>query len=216
MLRTVATTVVTAVLLYAPEQGRAPLTLIESARLDPESFSRALAAARVPAGLEVREADRAHGPYQQVASAEPSVPLRELFVEFNTANPAYRVTASGKAIEIAPATSRARYLDAPAPPGRLVVTGIMTALRKLFAPLDQTLSPTGGIVGSQLGTMDIGDQIKVDIEMSGLSVRECLVRLSVLAPGHVWIVVTSGTEPRIDQIGLLHADGSGTYLRIAR
>jgi hypothetical protein len=199
-------------------QGRAPMTLIEAARLDPESFARALAAARVPAGLEVRDVDRprsGHG--QAFAPASPSLSLDDLVFEFNTAHPAYRGAVLNNVIAIGPLTSRARFLDAPVPPGRLVATGLMAALRKLFEPLDHTLSPTGGVLGSQIGSaVEIGNQVKVDIDVTGLTVRACLLRLSVLAPGHVWIVVTSGTEPWIEQVGFLHANGSGTYLRISR
>ena len=195
-----------------------PAALLDAAREDPHSFARYLAQAGVPAGVEIRERDFA------VARLEvlPRTPGREISADelvavFNSSHADYSAAVSGGVVVIGPLSRRSPVLEARAQQGRISVTGLMNALRSVFAPFTPALM-TG--VAARGGPTSAGieraEQLRVEIDPGGQTVRDVLNAIANQAPGDVWFVVTRDDEPvTIRRVGFLHADGSTSSMAVS-
>jgi hypothetical protein len=120
-----------------------------------------LAAASVPSGIELREID-------DLSSVRPDydfdqtskVPASELVTMFNTQHRDYAANIIDGVIVIRPADGRVSFLDQPSTiAGRIEVTGLLTAAKAVFVPLDPRM--TGPAVSSMLGDVDRGENARI-------------------------------------------------------
>jgi hypothetical protein len=200
-----------------------PASLLDAASGDPMSFLSRLADARIPAGLEIREADiRPIRPLAggRVAGGErqQALPVERVIAAFNKQHSDYVASVENDVVVVRPVRGRSDYLSAKPFTGAITGTGLMRVAEKMFAPLDRTLDQSGGRPGSRLGQpgveVDYGDQIQVGIDAGSLTVIDALVRLSRQAPGHAWVVVTSGEPSKPVRYGFVHAGASATWMPI--
>jgi hypothetical protein len=194
-----------------------PVELVDAAGRDPETFAANLAEARVPAGVEIRQADRPRIASRTIKlSRERLVPLDRVTESFNARHSDYQAQLVNRMVTIRPTLKRATYLEQQARVS-IHVRGILPAMRRLFASLDATLDAPGGEVGSLLGGMDMdrGESISIDVDPDGKRVLDALAAIATSAPGHAWLVVTDATEPvAIIKIGFVHGNGSTTELPV--
>ena len=211
-----------AVALMAVQASTSPprvaAALLKSAELDPIEFTMVLLQAGVSAGLEVRSADQSprRKPDLQLASS-PTVNLTEVVSAFNSAHTDYRAKLDGHVVVIRPVDKPAPYLDQPSSAGRIDVTGVMSAARKIFSPLDRTLDAPGGIIGSRIGVdaAQAGENTRITIDGSGRRNEQLLNEVVSRSP-RAWIVVTTNSDEtiRIIKVGFMHPGGSTTFLDV--
>jgi hypothetical protein len=193
-----------------------PAALAEVAGVDPYAFARYLAEASVPAGIEMREADRSTRTMRELSLQDGrTISLEDLAEVFNSAHVDYRAEIAGGILHVAPIEGRSPYLDDDARQEQVTVTGLMTVMQVLFAPLDRSLTP-GGVRASALARSDVdhGEQARIDLHTVGLTRREVLNAVARSMPGHVWLVTTAGTPPTINQVGFIHSDRSTSEFHV--
>jgi hypothetical protein len=187
-----------ALTLNAQVVAVAPVSVQQAASADPLSFVLVLAEAGIPAGLELRDADRRQASSmrpmtREQMSAEPTVPLEGVLAAFNQSHPDYRAEVVDGVVVVRPVTGRSGYLDSFAPNRTLSGQGLMRIAEKVFAPLDSRLDQPGGRIGSTLSpigvTVDRGEGLDLAIEARGRTVLSVLNELA--RHGHPWLVVTS-------------------------
>jgi len=209
------------VLLLAQGPAIVSAPLLEAATDNPLRFVQVLAEAGIPAGLELRSADlpisgrrnvdRTHREYLQ---AQPVVALSDVVDAFNRSHGDYRAMIDRGVVIVRPAGPRAMYMDTRPLSGRIEAVGLMSFAERVFAPLDRTLGLSGGRAGSRLGPIgvdvDYGDDLSLTVDgAEHLTAVEILNEVARQAPGHPWIVITSGgDEPTVRRFGFAHRYGT--------
>jgi hypothetical protein len=201
--------------------AQAPESLMSLATVDPLTFVRVLAEARVPAGLEIRQSDKSipprlsSVPTRERLAQEARVSLDSIAVACNASHRAYRATVAAGVVVVRPTDHAVDYLDQMTVSGQLRARGLMAFAREVFAPLQPTLGRQRAQFGSTPSPVgvdvDRGDALELEIDAQGLTVLEILNEVARRAPGHAWLFVTrDGDTPRIASLGFLHNYGSGT------
>jgi hypothetical protein len=187
-----------------------PSSLAGSAKRSPLELVGALAAASVPAGLEIRHSDDVlPSPWPPAfRDSKRRVPIADVLAAFNAARQDYRgVAAKGGVVVLRPADGRLPFLDQGSTiPAGTTVTGVMAAARRVFSQLDPAL--TGAVAGS--GSMK-GAGIRIALDGSdGRTVLDTLNQIAVQAPGHAWVITTvrERDATKIAELGFIHGDGT--------
>lgn len=182
----------------AVQSGRqVPAALASAARGRPIEFAMLLAHASIPVGLEVYGSDRDPRtmPDWRSIRGDEMVPLAVVIAAFNESHGDYGAELMDGVLVIRPLARRAPFLDQPLMVSDLEVTGVETALRKMFKPIDPTLDAGGGILGSRSVTPEeAGDFMTVRFT-PGKTVLQTLNELAIQT-GHGWKVVTTGSEEK--------------------
>lgn len=184
-----------------------PSTLLAQAGRSPREFTALLAAASVPSGLEIKEADAAYSGQAASSSADaaPRSPVSQLVSAFNAAHPDYRATLMNGVFVIRPVDGVAPFLDQPsAITSAVTVTGRMAAARRIFAALDPDLL---GVVLNSLGHE--GEDASIVLNgAGGRTVIDTLNQVVMQSPS-AWLVTTrkEGNQSRIVSFGLIRKDG---------
>jgi len=136
------------------------------------------------------------------------VPLNDLVTTFDAQHRDYRAVVMRRGvIVVRPVKGRLSFLDEPSPISQTTtVTGLMAAVRRVFAALDPGL--TGPVLNS------IGPKCEdITVVLDGTGGRtemDTLNQIVTQAPGRVW-VVTTREEPdgvRVVSFGLMEAGRS--------
>jgi hypothetical protein len=195
------------VAVAGPAQHGVPASLLESARLQPIEFAMALAAAQVPAGLELRESDER--PFSEPARVDrhgPRTSLGEVVASFNSSHQEYtaRLTQDNIVV-IRPVKDALSFLDEPShirQPSK--VAGVMYAAQLVFSAIAPRLA--GGIILDSLPD----DAIIVLDGSQSRTVIDTLNQIVLQAPGRCWVVKTrgKGNAVRITEYGFIEASGA--------
>lgn len=196
-----------------------PEALLRVAGVDPESFGYYLAAAGVPAGIEVHVKDRRTGRLVPIdADPRRAVSVEELVSAFNGQHQGYYAAVVGGVVVVQPRSDTAVSLDSGMGPGRLLIRGLMPALRELMMRLGWTTRGSGGLPGSVMAPpgSDAGESIQVDVDLADRSLRDILTGMVRQAPGHVWLAVTApaGDEWIVREVGFIHREWFATMLPV--
>ncbi len=204
----------------APQLRSVPAALLAGAALGPTEFVMMLSHAGVPAGLEIRAAD--YGPIRRPDlefTSEPRVTLTDVVAAFNAAHTDYRAKLIENVLVIRPVRATALYLDQQSSAGRIDITGVMGAARRIFAPLDRTLDAPGGIIGSRIGVdgVQAGDNVRIRLNGEGRTNEQLLNEVVSESP-RAWMVITEndGNMPEVARFGFMHQGGASTFLEIKR
>ena len=186
-----------------------PASLIEAAQQSPVDFAGALAAASMPSGFEIKEAD--DGPPSEKATPpvdpDRKVVMTDVIRAFEDRHPTYRARMIRGVLVVRPVEDALAFLDEPStiyPP--VTVTGIMAAARRVFVPLDARLAGAGLGSGGRLG-----DFAPVALDGSGgRTVIDTLNRIVTQVPGRAWVVTTrkQASDIRVIGFGFIGGDGS--------
>lgn len=195
-----------------------PSQLRLATRADPMAFSMMLAHASVPAGVELRATDATPRSKPDLSfKPEPRMSLSDLVDAFNAGRADYRAAAIEGVLVIRPAAAKASYLDQPSGVGKLEVTGVLNAVRKVFAGLEPSLA-TGGVLGSYIGVNSDqrGDDVALVLDGTGRTVLDVLNQIAKQS-GKTWFVVSSPDErsPTVLKFGVMHPGGSSSIIEIA-
>jgi hypothetical protein len=210
-MRALHATLAVWVLLGAPTQVGAqplvPASLIEDARRPPVEFVAALAAAGLPAGLEIRGADdRPPSAPPRAPTGRDRVAIGDVLAAFNAARRDYAADLVSDVIVVRPIAGRLAFLDTPAHiEGSLPVTGVMAAARQVFSAISPRL--LGPVVGS--GSL-AGEDAAIVLETTGrTTILELLNQIVVQAPPRAWAVSTFEYEGavRVASFGFVEATG---------
>jgi hypothetical protein len=197
-----------------------PESLLEAARANPYTFVHLLSQTGVPAGLELREADRPRrGDFRpqwqpEALAKQDRIPLAMVLTEFNKSQRAYRAELVDGVINVRPAERRSAYLDSPAITGTIRERGLMNVASRLFEPLSATKSVAGGrisVLSSPVGVdIDRGENIDVALEATDKPVVQLLNEIIARTTQQAWLVVTSEMDaaqlqsPRVVRFGFIH------------
>ena len=198
-----------------------PESLLEAARANPYTFVHLLSQTGVPAGLELREADRPRrGDFRpqwqpEALAKQDSISLDVVLAEFNKTQRTYRAEFVDGVVNVRPAERRATYLDSSAVTGTIRERGLMNVAGRLFEPLSPAIqSASGGrisVLPSPLGVdIDRGENIDIGLEVTGKTVVRLLNELVGKTTHQAWLVVTSEMDssqlpsPRIVRFGFIH------------
>jgi hypothetical protein len=199
---------------------RVPAALIASAALGTTEFVMVLAHAGVPAGLEIRAADYMPNRRPNFEFArEPRVTVTEVVAAFNAAHTDYQAKLIENVVVIRPVRGSASYLDQQSSAGHIEVIGVISAARRIFAPLDPTLDARGGHIGSRIG-MDgeqSGENAPIRLNGEGRTNEQLLNDVVSQSP-RAWIVITDihGMTLEVARSGFIHQAGASTFLDITR
>lgn len=199
--------------------GHVPAALLQESGRDPFSLLMLLTAASVPAGLEVRSADATPrgGQPDFHFDREPLVSLPELVDVFNARHSEYRATIIDGVFVMRPADRTAAYLDSPTSIGKLKVTGVMMAGRRVFASLDPRLVAGGGILGSyiNLDSAQAGEDLVISLDGQGRLVIDLLNQIASQSR-RGWMVITTDDDrsPEVLKFGFMHRGGASTAVGI--
>lgn len=196
----------------------APSQLRLAAGSHPLVFAMMLAHASVPAGVELRASDATpRGRPDFGFKREPVITTAALADAFNDTRTDYSAALSDGVLVIRPTGSRASFLDRPSGIGRVEVTGVMNAARRLFAGLDPALAASGGTIGSaiNLDPSQRGDDVKLVLDGTGRPVIDVLNQIARQS-GKVWFVEDSDDpkQPNVVRFGFLHPGGSSTAVDV--
>jgi hypothetical protein len=197
------------------------MNVIRQAALSPVTVVMLLANAGVPSGLEVRASEPWQPTYMPDFDA-PQLPelSGETFVRaFNTAHADYQASIQDSAIVIRPVGRHATYLDAPSTVGHIVVDGVMTAARKIFARLDPTVDAPGGVAGSYLGISpgEAGDTAAISLDGYRQTTVDLLNQVVTQSPRAWYVVISDDSGPaRVLRCGFVHTRGSTTGMDLSR
>ena len=203
------------------ETGRlVPESLLEAARANPYTFVHLLSQTGVPAGLELREADRPRrGDFRpqwqpEALGKQDRIPLDMVLTEFNKVQRTYRAESVDGVINVRPVERRATYLDSAPIAGAIRERGLMNVAGRLFEPLSPTKSATGGrisVLSSPVGVdIDRGENIDIALEVTGKPVVQLLNEIVGRTTQQAWLVVTSEMDAaqlpstRVARFGFIH------------
>lgn len=184
---------------------------LAAVRRPPLEFVMDLAHAAIPAGIEIRAADRSNERYGDLSEVPPATADRgQLARLFNQHHSTYHAQLIDGVVVVRPSQDATPYLGQTlAPDVVLRERGLMRTIERIFSVLDPRLSAAGPRVGSVLGPVgvdvDRGENLAVEIDARGRSLIQVLDDLARAAPGHAWLVVTDGQTPaHIIRAGLIH------------
>ena len=209
------------VALLVLQTGRlVPESLLDAAGANPYTFVHLLSQVGVPAGLELREADRPRrGDFRpqwqpEALGKQDRIPLDMVLAEFNKAQRTYRAELVDGVINVRPVERRAAYLDSSAVTGTIRERGLMNVAGRLFEPLSPAQSATGGrisVLSSPVGVdIDRGENIDIALEVTGKPVVQLLNEIVGRTTQQAWLVVTSEMDAaqlpssRVARFGFIH------------
>jgi hypothetical protein len=201
-----------------------PSATLTAAKADPLRFVMQLVEAGVPAGLEIRAADRQRAarsatkwnqtrvPRERIGF-EDLVPTTQLLTLFNSGRSDYQAALVEGVVVVRPTRDRAAYLDGAASFPDIDANNLFEALKQVFAPLDPSLVARGSSAGSLLSPIgadvDRGASLKLNARSDGKLVIDVLNDFASKAAGHAWLVTTDD-EGTITQVGAVHQYGTTT------
>lgn len=202
-----------------PHAQSVPPQLQRAARADPLVFGMMLAQSSLPAGMELRAADATpRGRPDFSVKSDAGITTAALADVFNGSRNDYRAALSDGVLVIRPTGPRALFLDRQSGIGRVEVTGVMNAARKVFAELDPSLAAPGGTIGSaiNLDPSERGDDVALVLDGTGRTVIDVLNQIAKQS-GKVWFVAESAhpEAPDVVRFGFLHAGGASTAVEVS-
>jgi hypothetical protein len=184
------------------------------AQRSPWEFAMLLANASVPSGLELLDIDDVRPLKRPDFSLDRTakIPANDLVKAFNSQHSDYHATLMDGVFVIRPVVRPVRFLDQPcALNSPIVVTGLLSAARRLFAPLDPSLSNGLGTTGSFVNAApdELGENIPITVD-GDRRVIDNLNQIVRQSP-RTWYVVTKSrpdNERRIIRFGFIHSQGA--------
>lgn len=198
---------------FAQVNVAVPSSLLVVARRSPWELAMLLANASVPSGLELRDIDDVpplNRPDFNLART-PRVPASDLVRAFDSQHSDYRAILIDGVFVIRPVDRPVRFLDEPSSlTSPIAVTGILTAARRIFSPLDPALSDGRGIMGSFINVPpeELGENLPITVD-GGRRVIDDLNQI-VRQSARMWYVVTRrrpDNEWQIVRFGFIQTQG---------
>jgi hypothetical protein len=184
-------------------------------------FGRALAKARVPAGLVVAAAERQQDVRMSQGAAEGRMRLQDLLIAFEAVHPGYRAVRTNGGIAVRPLvpTLCDAALQADVGPARLggALDHVMVLLARLVDPSIPVPMP-GGKIGSVLSRPEdpvVAPAVPlVALEFPRVTFESALHRLVSVSPGTVWLLEEHREPggPLPCQFRIVREDGSALVL----
>jgi hypothetical protein len=207
------------VVITQSKQGQTvPAALLVHASRPVSDFTQYLAEMSVPAGVEIRRIDNAW--FSQLESnidRKATVALQEVIQAFNKSHREYQAQLMDGVLVVRPIQRTATFLDQSSTLQRVDVTGVRTALDRVFAQLKPALAGAGGRTGSYLGGAadDFGDQTVISLDGIDRRVIDVLNQIVRQAP-RTWLVETSDddTSARVVRFGMLLPNGKGSIQQL--
>jgi hypothetical protein len=220
-----------AVLLVLQTGRLVPESLVEAARANPYTFVHLLSQTGVPAGLELREADRPRrGDFRpqwqpEALAKQELISLDDVLAEFNRAQKIYRAEFVSGVVTIRPSERRTTYLDSRGVTDTIRERGLMNFASRLFAPLSSAIqSPTGGrisVLSSPLGlAIDRGEDVDIELDPTGKTIVQLLNDVVARTAHQAWLIVTADSAsptreaPQVVRFGFIHQYWTTTELPI--